>query len=288
MTRSIKYIVSIGLLVCAINALAQDSLRVETVDSLQRQTKDSTDINIADLLKTMSPYSAISNKEDTLIVAISDTLKIEIADSLTMEEVDTTALPENGENYFSILIGTDYGKLITTLAQLDTRYEFNLGIQFSKSLRATVDYGYGELAPPNAIENGTYTSSGNYYRVGLDYMFTLAPKTFLSFGGMYASSAFNDEGTVEIESEIWPSLKERFTRNDFAANWAEFVLTTEAPILNKNKGFFSNLYWGIKFRLRFMIDRPVPENFDVYAIPGYGRTWNNVVPTANLFIVYKL
>ena len=36
-----------------------------------------------------------------------------------------------------------------------------------------------------------------------------------------------------------------------------------------------------------MIDRPEPENFDVYAIPGYGRTWNNVVPSANLFIVYK-
>lgn len=257
MTRSIKYIVSIVLLVFAINARAQDSLRVEMKDSL---------------------------------VVIADTLKIDIADSISMEvvDMDTTALPKNGKSHFSILIGTDYGKLITTAAQVDTRYEFNLGIQFFKKLRGTIDYGYGKLAPPNAIENGTYTSSGNYYRVGLDYMFTLAPKTFLSFGGMYASSTFKDEGTVEIESEIWPSLSESFVRNDFSASWAEFVLTTEAAVVNKNAGFFSNFYWGIKFRLRFMIERPVPENFDVYAIPGYGRTWNDVVPAANLFILYKL
>ena len=255
MTRSIKYIVSLGLMLFAINASAQDSLRVEVKDSLTLQT---------------------------------DTLGFEMPNSPSMEAADTTTLPKSVQKHFSILIGADYGKLITTAAQFDTRYEFNLGIQFTKRLRVTVDYGNGKLAPSNAIENGTYTSTGNYYRAGLDYIFTLAPKTFLSLGGMYAISTFKDEATVEIQSEIWPSLSETFARNDFTANWAEFVLTSEAALVNKNEGFFSNLYWGIKFRLRFMIDRPAPENLDVYAIPGYGRTWNNVAPAANLFIVYKL
>ncbi len=279
MNRSIKYIVSICLMAFAINTQAQDSLQLQAKDSLQVQIKDSTHTSVHNLLKTMSPYSSVTNAKYTL--------KIEAADTLTVEGSDTTAI-ENSKKYFAILLGTDYGKLITTLAQQETKYEFNVGVQFSKRLRVTADYGYGKLAPPNAIENGTYTSEGNYYRVGLDYIFTLAPKTYLSFGGMYANSSFKDEGTIEIQSEIWPSLSESFVRNDFTASWAEFTLTTEAAIVNKNEGILSNLYWGIKFRLRFMIDKPTPENFDVYAIPGYGRTWNDVVPAANLFIVYKL
>ncbi len=257
-----KYIVSISLLALGLNAKAQDSLQV--------QVKESVQISIADTLSTQN----------------ADTLKTAETDSLVTAKIDSSQF-EQQKRYFSLLVGTDYGKLITTVAGFETKYEFNLGIQFSKHIRATADYGYGSLAPPNAIENGTYTSSGSYYRVGLDYMFNIAPEIYLSLGGMYASSSFKDEGTVEITSEVWPSLKESFIRDDLTATWAEFVLTSEATLLNRDSGIFDHLYWGIKFRLRFSIDRSQPENFDVYAIPGYGRTWNNLVPAANLFVAYK-
>ncbi len=257
-----KYIVSICLIALSSKVNAQDSLQVEVIDNNQVVSADSLVIN---------------NK---------DSLKLEKVDSLTLQLQDSTQL-KSKKSYFFIFIGTDYGKLISTAAQFETKYEVNLGIQFSKNLRATADYGYGNLEPPNAIENGTYNSDGNYYRVGLDYMFNIAPETYLSFGGMYANSSFKDEGTVEIESEVWPSFSESFVRNDLTASWVEFVITTEATILNKDGGFFDHLYWGVKFRLRFLIDRPQPENFDVYAIPGYGRTWNDIVPAANLFITYK-
>jgi len=251
MKPCIKYIASIILTMCSLAIMAQDSLQIEVKDTLQVSMIDAVNIAVIDSLETITKDSV-----------------------------------ENQAN-FHIYISVDYGKLITTAAQLDTRYEFNLGLQFAKNLRATADFGYAELAPPNAIENGIYSSSGNYYRIGLDYMLNIAPKTYLSFGGMYALSKFKDEGTVETQSEVWPSLNEGFMRNDFNATWAELVITSEAPVLNRNSGFFSNLYWGIKVRFRFMIDRPRPENFDVYAIPGYGRTFNNMVPAANLFIMYK-
>jgi Domain of unknown function (DUF6048) len=251
----IKYIVSICLLLGTINALAQDSLQVEAKDSVMIE------------------------KIDTLIV--------DATDSLIIEEEDTTQL-NSSNRYFFILLGTDYGKLISTIANFESKYEFNVSVQFAKRVRITADYGYGKLSPPNAIENGTYSSLGNYYRVGLDYIFNIAPKTYLSLGGMYASSSFKDEGTVVIASEVWPSLTEGFTRNDLSASWAEFVLTSETTIFNRDQGFLTHWYWGIKFRFRFLIDRPRPENFDVFAIPGYGRTWNDLVPAANLFIVYKL
>jgi len=201
---------------------------------------------------------------------------------------DSLQVEKPNERSFSILLATDYGKLATTAAKLDTRYEFNIGIQFTQHIRLIADYGYAQLAPSNAIENGNYTSTGNYYRAGLEYIINIVPKTYLSFGGMYANSTFTDEGTIEIKSEIWPSLNENFVRDGFSANWAEFVLTSETTIFNRDKGFVSNLYWGIKFRLRFMIEKPTPEQFDIYAIPGFGRTFNNIVPAVNLFVAYKM
>ncbi len=251
MTLCIKYIASILLVISALATMAQDSLQIEVKDSLQ--------------------------------VSLVDTVNIAVIDSLELIPNDSIGDQAN----FHVYISVDYGKLIITAAQFDTRYELNLGVQFAKNLRATADFGYAKLAPPNAIENGTYASFGNYYRIGLDYMLNIAPKTYLSFGGMYALSNFKDEGTVETVSEVWPSLNQSFTRNGFTSTWAEFVISSEAPVLNRDSGFFNNLYWGVKFRLRFLIDKPRPENFDVYAIPGYGRTFNNTVPAANLFIMYK-
>lgn len=258
-----KYIVSLYLIALGTHVNAQDSLQMQVIDSVE--------IIINDSLKSEE----------------IDSLRTEDARSLTIETIDSTQI-EVKEHYFAILVGTDYGKLITTAAQFEIKYEFNVGLQFSKKMRVTADYGYGNLAPPNAIENGTYSSFGTYYRIGLDYTFNIYPKIYLSLGGMYASSSFKDEGTVEIQSEVWPSFNETFVRDNFNANWAEFVITSEAPIINTDQGFFNNLYWGIKFRFRFLMDRPQPENFDVYAIPGYGRTWNDFVPAANLFVVYKL
>ncbi len=245
------------MLFATLNAVAQDSLFVNQKDS--------------------TAYVAPKATQDSLVVVTDTTASI---------EVDTT-VARIKQKYFAIYLSTDYGKLATTLAQLENKYEFNMGVQFSAHVRVTVDYGYGKLSPPNAIENGVYFSSGSYYRAGLDYVFTIAPKTTLSFGGMYAFSTFKDEGTVEILSEIWPSLSESFERKDLQASWAEFVITSEAPILNRDEGLLSQLFWGVKFRFRFMIERPRPTNFDVYAIPGYGRTFNNLVPAANLFISYK-
>ncbi len=256
MKHSIRFIASFYVILSSLTASAQDSLQTHINDS------------------TRIAYEIASNYQEN--------------DSTQIDESDKSDSINLQENNFYIYIGTDYGKLITTAAQLENKYEFNIGFLFAKNIRLTADYGYAKLSPPNAIQNGFYNSSGHYYRLGLDYMLNIAPKTYLSFGGMYALSNFKDEGTVEISSEVWPSFSQSFTRDNLKASWAEFVITTEAPILNRETGFLHNLHWGIKFRFRFLIDRPTPENFEVYAIPGYGRTWNNFVPAANLFIMYKL
>lgn len=209
-------------------------------------------------------------------------------DSLRVTSDTDSAQVQPKKKGFAFIVGTDYGKLATTAFKLDTKYEFNLGIVLFNKLRVTADYGHGELAPKNAIENGSYTSTGNYYRGGLDYVFEIAPKTNLALGLMYASSSFVDEGSIQIQSDVWPSLNEDFKRENFSSQWVEWVLTSEKAIFNRESGFLTHLYFGMKFRLRFIIERPRPEEFDIYAIPGYGRTFNDIVPAVNLFITYKI
>ena len=209
-------------------------------------------------------------------------------DSVKVVTAKDTTQVQPKKKYFSVMLGTDYGKLISTAFKLETKYEVNVGLLLFSKIRITGDYGHGELEPKNAIENGSYTSTGDYYRAGIDYVFEIAPKTYLGLGAMYASSDFSDKGNVQIQSDIWPSLNEEFTRENFSAKWVEWVLTSEKTVANKEKGFLSNLYVGMKFRLRFMIEKPEPEAFDVYAIPGYGRTFNDIVPAANLFIAYRI
>lgn len=225
----------------------------------------------------------MSRAQDSLLVTpAKDSVHI------TATASDSSHLEKSKKKTFAFILGTDYGKLITTAVGLETKYEFNIGVLLFEKIRLTADYGHGDLSPKNAIENGNYTSSGNYYRGGIDYVFEIAPKTYLGIGAMYASSSFKDEGEVLINSDIWPSLTDSFVRPNFNAQWVEWVLTSEKVIANRESGFLSNLYIGMKFRLRFMINRPEPEKFDIYAIPGYGRTFNNIVPAANLFIAYKI
>ncbi len=245
------------------------------------------------LLVLLTAYT--THGQDSLVVAAKDsTQQISTpTDSLPTTAADTTTVwsnstqPPLNNKAIGGYLGIDYGKLLTSAFQLERKYELNAGLRFAQHFVLTADVGYADLAPPNAIKNGQYNAKGMYYRAGADYRFEIFPKTFLSLGAMYAISQFKDEGTVEIQSEVWPSFTQQFERTNLTAQWVEAVVTSQAPILPNKAGILSHFYWGIKFRLRFMINRPQPENFDIYAIPGYGRTFNTTVPAANLFLTFS-
>jgi len=185
-------------------------------------------------------------------------------------------------------ISVDYGKAIESLITTQTKWEFGLGVILKDKIAFTGEYGYGSLYPDGVIQNGSYEVTGNYYRVGAEYIFTVAPKRFLSLGGMFASSTYSDKGLVQIESELWPDIEEEFARTGLNTNWVELILNTQGPIINAEKGVFSNLYWGVRFRLRILITDLSGPGFEIYAIPGYGKTYSDVLPAANLFLRYRL
>jgi len=105
---------------------------------------------------------------------------------------------------------------------------------------------------------------------------------------MFAHADFMDHVNINIASELWDDVDESFTRENLEANWLELIVNTEAPLLKFEQGFFSNLYWGVRYRLRILISDITRDDFDVYAIPGYGKTYSRVVPAVNLFLKYRI
>ena len=189
---------------------------------------------------------------------------------------------------FALELSADYGKGIESLVSSQKKWEFGLNAIISNKVALALEYGHGALFPQSVIQNGDYEVKGNYYRVGAEYLFTILPKHQLGLGAMYANSKFSDFGAVRIYSEFWPDVSEEFSRNDFSASWAEIILNTQGPVVNAESGFMSNLYWGIRFRARIMISDLEQPVFNIYAVPGFGKTYSRVVPAANLFLRYRI
>jgi len=188
----------------------------------------------------------------------------------------------------SLFLVADYGKAIESLFQKQRKWEFGIGLRIKEKYNFVAEYGYGQLNPESVINNGTYTSDGNYFRGGFEYVFTVTANRYLGLGILYAHSKFSDQGTVIIVSDLWEDLNETFIRGDLTADWIEWTINTEAPITNSEDSFLRNFYWGMKFRLRFLVSDISQPDFDIFAIPGYGQTYSPVVPAANFFIKYRL
>jgi hypothetical protein len=185
-------------------------------------------------------------------------------------------------------IYADVGKGVESLFNKQVKWEFGVSVLLFQKYQFVTELGYGSLNPESVINNGSYTSEGNYYRAGFEYVFTIIPRTSLSTGIMYAHSGFGDYGSVKIASDLWDSLDEVFERNDLSANWVEWIVNTEAPLSKTGTGFLGNFYWGVRYRLRILISDISPANFDIYAIPGYGKTYSNVLPAVNIYLKYRI
>jgi hypothetical protein len=195
---------------------------------------------------------------------------------------------EVNQSNFALNLYADVGKGVESLFNKQTKWEFGVSVLASQKFLFSGEYGYGQLNPQSVINNGSYTSEGNYYRAGFEYVYTIVPRTSLSTGIMFAYSDFSDYGNVQIESDLWNNIDETFERADLTASWLEWIVNTETPLTKVDKGFFGNFYWGLRIRIRILISDINQPDFDIYAIPGYGKTYSNVVPAVNLYLKYRI
>lgn len=174
----------------------------------------------------------------------------------------------------------DYGKLSTLFTEFERKAEVGLAVHLSNRLSPNVQIGWALLTPQNAFENGVYESTGYYGRFGLNYLLPFDNVNTFSVGLKYGLSFFDDEGSYAIASDVFETYSVEFGETGQRATWFEVVLGSERKLRNEN------FVVGGHFSLRILNSRDRFSPVDIYAIPGYGRTFDETVPAVNIYIKY--
>jgi len=224
------------------------------------------------------PAPVDSNESDSVIDDVADSVAFKVEGAAS----DAVAVDDGVvRSYNRFEIGFDYLKLLTFLFPEETKMEGGLGFISKFNLGINIEVGYGEKTPDDFYKNAEYKAYGYYARAGLSYYYPFNPTTNFIIGVKYAMSQYQDEATFSILSSLWDDYEDGFQRGDLEASWVELILGSEAAK-------WGNLYFGFTFRLRFLIQADNFDPFEVYFIPGYGRTFDNFVPALNLYVKYLI
>ena len=175
----------------------------------------------------------------------------------------------------------DYGKLITVPTDFETKLEGGFAYRFKNRLSPNLQIGSAKLQPAQAIQNGEYTVEGQYFRVGLDYLLPIDNENLLYIGAKYGASRYEEAGHYMIASDLWDTYENSFSRTGLKANWLEIIIGSEKQL---SPVFIAGGY----FTLRALLSRDEFEPIDTYAIPGYGRAFDNTTPALNFYIALNL
>jgi len=129
-----------------------------------------------------------------------------------------------------------------------------------------------------------YTSSGNYWRFGIDA--NLIPRdafgSILYFGLRYGKASFKDSMVGSNFEPFWGDIPIDEFNDNVTARWLEVVTGMKAKV-------WKNLYLGYILRLKFakkIIDKE-ELNLDPFRIPGYGLADQNSFWGVNYYIAWK-
>ena len=206
----------------------------------------------------------------SLILSVACFAQAEEADSVIYKRTITPS------------IYLDYGKLFTIPFNLETKYEGGLELLFMEHFPLIVEVGQAMLIPEEAHSYETYESEGLYYRIGTGYVNQFTAKNKIGLTVRYASSTFSEDGRIFIESpgESQSDFIQNIRHEDLKATWYEVVLYTDQRLLKDS----DLLTIGMNLRLRILAAYDVQTPVDVYAIPGYGRSFDKTIPAVNLFL----
>lgn len=177
----------------------------------------------------------------------------------------------------------DYGKILGYLSGVEKKNEIGIQLNVKKSLMLVAEAGYSILNPNNALVNADYEIKGSYMRIGAGINQPITPQNNLTFSMRYGMATFEDQGTVMITSAsgLYEPYEEAFSRSSLSASWFELVIGSE-------KSIKPTLDIGFYFRVRVMDKYDAQEPYDVFAVPGYGRTFDKSVPALNLYLRYNI
>lgn len=207
--------------------------------------------------------------------------------AMAQEETDTIAVvvrPITPSLYL------DYGKLLTYPLSFESKIEVGAELLFKEKIPLIFEFGTSTLNPTKVYANGSYQAKGSYLRVGTGIYNQWTPKNKIGLTVRYATSTFDEVATLSTGDPInvETTLSDSFDRTGINANWLELVLYSDAKMFTGAKfedTFLADLFVvGMNLRFRYLLNYDLQAPDDVYAIPGYGHSFDDHLPAANLFL----
>lgn len=185
---------------------------------------------------------------------------------------DTLAI----EQSYGLRLGGDIGKIIRSF--LDDEY---YGFEIQGDYRLTQDlYIAGELGTEEKTNLTPFlnvTTSGSYFKAGVDYNFYQNWLTMdnMIYGGLRVGvSSFShdlNEYTIYVTDQYYESpvtINDTEEFEGLTAFWAELIIGIKAEVLK-------NLYMGINVQFKILAGEDEPSNFENLYIPGFNRTYDS-------------
>lgn len=177
-------------------------------------------------------------------------------------------------------IGIDASRLLSTLANPDTRYwEVNADLSFGQYL-LSADWGIGRQYRNRDLQD--YQLSGSYFRIGPDFNFIPdnPEKNALFFGLRYARSSFREQLSSQIAEPAYDPLVVNFDRRTSAC-WFEMVAGLKAKV-------WKNFYLAYTLRYKLGLNTKSPAGLIPYEVPGFGRRGDGNTFSFNYHLFYRI
>jgi hypothetical protein len=173
---------------------------------------------------------------------------------------------------YGLRLGIDISKPI--LGMLDSN---SSGIEFVADYRISENWyvaaEFGNQKERTIEDYTTSTSKGNFIKAGFNYnayQNWLNMNNEIYVGLRYATSIYKqtlDSYTINTGSDYFVSnATAPATTTDLNAHWAEFVMGIKVET-------FKNLYIGLSFNYKIMLNLKHPTNFKTLYVPGFNRVF---------------
>jgi hypothetical protein len=164
-------------------------------------------------------------------------------------------------------------------------YEFSADFEIKKDLYLTAEYGNQTVNLEKKIYS--YSSEGNYFRIGLDHNFLKSDKPDeyeMAFIGIrYGISKMNHSAKNIISPEnYWGKITDsNIPKSNYTAHWMEIVTGIRAEL-------FRNFFIGWSLRTRFRLAHTKDQYMDPYNIPGFGKGSKKANVGFNFSVYYRI
>jgi hypothetical protein len=166
----------------------------------------------------------------------------------------------------AVRVGFDFFKIAGTLIDPERKgFEFNSDLSLDRMI-FSADLGTSNV--DRVGSNFSYSSSGQYFRLGLDYnLLHRNPFGNAAFIGFrYGNAGFDEKINHAYRVPIWDVLQDSVSTQGINAAWTEIAMGMKVRV-------WRELFLGytIRYRLGAVLKEDDPR-FISYEIPGYGRS----------------